>query len=145
MCVVCAKQNSRVRTRDERGAVRAAARAWRARNPEAAKRHSAALYARDRARKLAANNAWRKRNRRACYILAATRRARKKNAAPQWADLPTIKAFYLACPPGFQVDHIVPIQGETVCGLHVQYNLQYLTPRANQAKGNRLDVMPEPT
>jgi hypothetical protein len=49
-----------------------------------------------------------------------------------------ISAFYRACPAGYHVDHILPLQGDTVSGLHVIQNLQYLTAEANIAKGNRL-------
>lgn len=67
----------------------------------------------------------------------AKRRASKLNATPAWADHAGIKAFYAACPKGYQVDHIVPLQGETVCGLHVLDNLQYLPESTNKSKGNR--------
>ena len=36
------------------------------------------------------------------------------------------------------VDHILPIKGRNVCGLHVHNNLQLLTHEANSAKGNRI-------
>lgn len=38
----------------------------------------------------------------------------------------------------FHVDHIVPLQGAAVSGLHVPWNMQVITEVANKRKGNRL-------
>lgn len=49
-----------------------------------------------------------------------------------------IKEIYRKCPDGHEVDHIVPLRGRGVVGLHVPWNLQYLPARQNKMKGNRL-------
>lgn len=69
---------------------------------------------------------------------AATYRARKLKATPVWADRGKIRKIYETCPEGWHVDHIIPLQGENVCGLHVHENLQHLPARDNMSKGNKL-------
>lgn len=50
------------------------------------------------------------------------------------ANKEKIKEIYLNCPPGYEVDHIVPL---SLGGLHHENNLQYLTIEENRRKGNR--------
>lgn len=69
----------------------------------------------------------------------ASRRARKLLATPKWSERQQIKNFYKACPDGYHVDHIVPLQGAIVSGLHVLANLQYLPAAINISKGNRYE------
>ena len=87
----------------------------------------------------ARNLDWIRRNPGYCTFAAAKRRAALRQAIPPGTDLKAIKAFYAACPPGYHVDHIHPLQGKTVCGLHVLENLQYLTAEENLKKYNRLE------
>jgi hypothetical protein len=70
--------------------------------------------------------------------LNAKRKAIKLKATPKFANLEKIKEIYKNCPKGYHVDHIIPLQGKNVCGLHVEWNLQYLTPSANISKSNKL-------
>lgn len=89
------------------------------------------------------NQMWRKTNRLRLNAVEALRRSTKLNATPKWLTkdhLKEIEQFYIDCPKGHEVDHIVPLQGKTVCGLHVPWNLQILTASANRSKTNKLEV-----
>lgn len=70
------------------------------------------------------------------------RRKDVKDRTPKWVDQNAILDFYALCPKGKHVDHIIPlkglIDGRPVTGLHVPYNLQYLTPAENLKKRNRI-------
>lgn len=68
----------------------------------------------------------------------AKRKAALLQAIPKFADLNKIKEIYKNCPIGYEVDHIIPLQGKIVSGLHVETNLQYLPIKENRSKGNKL-------
>lgn len=70
----------------------------------------------------------------------AKRRAIILKRTPKWADLKAIEQFYLNRPKGYEVDHIIPLQGKNVSGFHVLENLQYLTVSANRRKYNKFEV-----
>lgn len=77
-------------------------------------------------------------NNKASYLARnALRRAKKLNATPSWADQNKIREIYNKCPEGYHVDHILPLQGQLVSGLHVENNLQYLTAEENLKKHNK--------
>lgn len=81
---------------------------------------------------------WAKRNRGYCAYIVRLRQIAKLRATPKWADLEEIKKIYSNRPDGYHVDHIVPLKGKTICGLHVSWNLQYLPAKDNWKKGNKL-------
>jgi hypothetical protein len=93
-----------------------------------------------------ANKAWR-----ACvkhglsntkgYIRArqSRRNAAKLQRTPAWSDPQAVRDFYQNCPSDYHVDHIVPLRGTSVSGLHVLENLQYLPAKENQQKGNKFN------
>ena len=80
---------------------------------------------------------WQKDNPSKTAASTARRRAAKKQAAPIWANSAKIQEIYDKCPEGSQVDHWAPLQGDTVCGLHTEFNLQYLISSDNISKGNK--------
>lgn len=74
---------------------------------------------------------------------AAKRRSARRKQAPPWADLEAIKAIYaealrLTNETGIphHVDHIIPLQGRLVCGLHVHNNLRAVPATENLKKSN---------
>lgn len=66
-------------------------------------------------------------------------RRRLKVQMPLWANRKVILAFYLkAAELGLTVDHIYPLKGKLVSGLHVESNLQLLSKSENSKKFNHL-------
>ena len=80
--------------------------------------------------------------------MTSLRRRRFRDATPKWlTDTQKMEirlkyrlAIELSRATGERhaVDHIIPLHGESVCGLHVPWNLQVLTQKDNLAKYNRL-------
>jgi len=95
----------------------------------------------------AADSRWQKANPEKQNAINAKRRAAKLKRTPPWLTpehLEQIKAFYalaksLEKSTGVvhHVDHIVPLQGDNVSGLHVPWNLQVITASENCSKNNK--------
>lgn len=81
------------------------------------------------------------------FAYQAFARAARRNAVPKWVDdqlKQEIQKFYVEARAKtketgthYEVDHIVPLMGEDVCGLHVPWNLRVITRYENRSKANR--------
>jgi hypothetical protein len=70
----------------------------------------------------------------------ARRRAILHERTPAWLSpeqIAWMQSFYERTPVGHHVDHIVPLKGKDVSGLHVPWNLQYLSADENRRKYNK--------
>jgi len=68
----------------------------------------------------------------------AARRAAKLNATPAWINKEFVKEIYEEAKWfDLEVDHIIPLRSDTVCGLHWEGNMQLLSPSENYSKGNK--------
>lgn len=114
-------------------------------NEQARRRHSQRMSEDEIYRQRKAANAleWVKRNPAKACANVVRRDAQKLMAMPSWSDKIKIKGFYVLAADlraegqDCEVDHIVPLRSEYVCGLHVHNNLQLLPARSNKSKGNR--------
>lgn len=91
---------------------------------------------------------WAKANRGKCNAWLVKYRAAKLQRTVSWANLDLIKEVYsdcveinlaaktAGCTDTFVVDHIIPLQGKLVSGLHVENNLQIITVSENCIKNN---------
>lgn len=93
-------------------------------------------------------NEYRKNNPEKFVALNAKRRAVKLNATPRWLTKEHLeeieelflcaRMFRLYTGQEYHVDHIVPLQGKNVCGLHVPWNLQVILAKENLSKSNKI-------
>lgn len=116
---------------------------WAKKNPEKNREQSVKWYRENTEKAIRLNKISKKKNLESS-LLAGRRAASKRRAAlmyriPKWADLDAIRKVYDLCPLGMVVDHIIPLQGKIVSGLHVHQNLQYLSFSDNAKKGARFD------
>jgi len=81
-------------------------------------------------------------------MYTAKYKANKIKRTPTYINLEKIKLIYKLCPKDYQVDHIIPLNGHNVCGLHIENNLQYLLAKENNIKLNtfkiKLDFLDKP-
>jgi hypothetical protein len=102
-------------------------------------------YIQNKAECLIKSAQWAKENVHKKRSYRAKRRAALLNATPLWADAKAIEYLYKQATilsknnlKKYEVDHIIPLQGKTVSGLHVPWNLQIIPTTENRSKGNRI-------
>lgn len=145
---------------ENRDRVRESVRQWREANPEKVRelkrqyakanrekvRENSRRYRESNPEKVRERNRqWSEANPAKLAAYAGARRAQMTQSTPRWAESKLIEVWYALARvmsetsggEQYQVDHIVPLKGKTVCGLHVQDNFQIITARENASKGNR--------
>lgn len=109
-----------------------------------------ASYQRNREAHLAKNALWRERNSAAIAAHSAKRRSAKAERTPPWLSVEQheeilkfyVDALEISTVSGIphHVDHIVPLRGKTVSGLHVPWNMQIITATENLKKNNKYET-----
>ncbi len=101
-------------------------------------------YSKNKNKENSYNKEYKKNNRGIITALNKAYKVSKIKRTPSWVNLVAIKAKYqLAAMFNkhtadiWHVDHIVPLQGKNVCGLHVEYNLRVIPAKENLSKGNK--------
>ena len=130
-----------------KGKRKAQIKAWQQVNEEKKKAYSRAYYEANAEELKAKDRAYSKANRDKKTANENKRYASKLNRTPSWLtkeDLAKIEEFYKEAQKlreetgeEYHVDHIIPLRGKNISGLHVPSNLQILKARDNIIKGNR--------
>jgi hypothetical protein len=133
------------------GVAKEATRRWRAEKPEQAKASAKKSDAKragrpERKKETALAIAeWRKNNAGRVNGYTASRRAQQAQATVEWTNQKQVNEFYSLAAAWnsmwpddtVHVDHIVPLNGKTVSGLHTEHNMQIIRSSTNSVKGNR--------
>ena len=122
-------------------------KAWYGANKEKRKAYRKADYEVNKEKQKAQMKAYREANQSAKNAHHAKRKASKLQRTPSWLtkeDLAEIKDIYRIAKRRsevegieYHVDHIMPLQGKNISGLHVPSNLQILRATENLSKGNK--------
>lgn len=128
--------------------LRMQSRAATAKDPEKSRLRVRSYYVKNRSKEMQRVALWIKSNRAHNSAHAAEWRAFKRKGAPSWLTpeqrremvdaYAYAKAWSQVTGVSHDVDHIVPLRGKEVCGLHVPWNLRIIPAAENRKKSNRL-------
>jgi hypothetical protein len=114
-------------------------KAWREGNPDIVAAQKKSYYEANKPVLRANQKQYRADNPEVFKAAHAKRKATKLQQTPPWYNHADAVAIYKELKPGYHIDHIVPLQGELVSGLHWHHNLQLLPAAENIAKSNKFN------
>ena len=145
-CKVCESERSKAKFQRRKDAQLSKAQEWRSANKDKFNASIAAWREQNPGKHERLMKDWAQANKDKVNAKWMKRHAGKKNRTPEWLtadDHWAIQEAYDIAQKrkqmfGFDwhVDHIVPLQGKTVSGLHVPWNLQVIPAKLNQQKSN---------
>lgn len=148
-CKVCNKNLSNIWHKNNLNQSRNNAKAWNIKNPNKVKKIAANWYENNKDKKKAQVKIWSIKNKEKVNSLSSKKRAIKLNRTPKWLTkihFNEINLFYKLAKIKTEktgvkhhVDHIIPLQGKNISGLHVPWNLQILTETENIKKSNKYE------
>jgi len=146
ICKVCHNKSTKKYYHDNAASRKDYNKSWREANETHVKAKSKAYHQNNKDVINAYTAEWRKANNALVRSYGAARRSRKLYATPIWLtqsqrqEIDNIYALAKDCEvvsgQSYHVDHIIPLKGKNVCGLHVPWNLQVLPSDINQTKSN---------
>ena len=113
------------------------AKIYRQKNIEKLAERSRIYYEKNKDKISKYHKTWREENRGLSNAMSKEAKLSRLKRTPSWCEKHEIRDIYKDCPTGYQVDHIIPLRGKNVSGLHVASNLQYLTDKENHVKRNK--------
>lgn len=142
-CLDCYNQTKRLYYKKNKEKFKEWQKAWVLQNPEKVKQSRDTWIKENPEKNVQSKEKYRKSNLGKIANKVARYYAKKLKATPTWANLFFIEEAYLLANLrtklfGFSwhVDHIIPLQGKLICGLHVEDNLQVIPAIENQRKNN---------
>lgn len=139
-CVACEKQRKAKWVQDNIEHVLEKTRVWQEANPEIVKKTKAKWASNNKDYGIQYKREYRQKYPERINAYTAARRRKVRCNQPPWASRKDLVAFYENCPQGYHVDHIIPLRGKLVSGLHVVTNLQYLPAIENLRKHNKYET-----
>lgn len=152
-CKPCKSELKSKYYKENKNVIVAKSSLWHKENPEKVREKSSKYRARNKDKLNESqrnkdvkdyNRAWSKKNKGKVNSYRAKRRAYKKQATPSWYDDDKLNILAIyeeaslirSTGVNVEVDHIIPLKNDIVCGLHCSANLQIITREENMKKFN---------